>query len=78
MSNIRSNLFKKELSLEEAKDDQKKISGMINELKKKLDPNKKGHPLKTDKRERVEEFIENVEQIYKIRKDIINAFEKIT
>ena len=76
-NNFGSTLCTKKLSLDEAKDEQKEILDMTNDLKKKSRPDKIGHLLWHDKQNQVEKLTENAKTLYKTKSDIINAFKKL-
>ena len=68
--NFGSKLFTKDLSLNEAENEQK-------DLEKKFRPDKIGRPLGKNNKKKAEELIENTKQFYKTRNDIIEAFKKL-
>ena len=63
-------LFNGTMSLKEAKEQQEKISGIINELEKKIDPNKSARPLGKDNTDNLKDLIKNGNGILKTRADI--------
>ena len=65
------------MSLDEARDEQKEILKMINELEKKFRPDKIGRPLEKNKQNVTEKLIENAKKLYKARNEIIDAFKKL-
>ena len=70
-------LFNYKISLEEAKEQQKEILGIINELKKRTDSNKQGHPLSKKNEDDAKNLIKNAEDILDTRENIINVFKKL-
>ena len=67
-------IYTKNLSLDEAKDEQKEMSDLIDELEKKINVNRTGPKLKNKNKKAIEEVIKNPKQLYKTRNNIINAF----
>ena len=65
----------KHLSLNEAKDKQKEMSHLIDELEEKINVNRTGLKLKDKNKKAIKEIIKNEKQLYKTKNDIINAFE---
>ena len=77
LSNFGSNLFTKNISLDETIEEQKEILDKINDLKKNFRPDKIGRPYGKDKKDRADKFIENAKKLYKTSGDIIDAFKKL-
>ena len=77
LMNFGSNLFTKNLSLNEAESEQKHIFKMINDLGKKFRPEKIGHSLGKNNKKKAEELVENAKQLYKTRNDIIETFKEL-
>ena len=68
-------LFKGLIPLKKAKEQQEKISGIINELKR-IHINKPGRPLSKDNKDEIENLVKNAKDILKTRRDIIKAYKK--
>ena len=77
LMNFGSNLFTKNLSLNEAESEQKHIFKMINDLGKKFRPEKIGHSLGKNNKKKAEELVEDAKQLYKTRNDIIETFKEL-
>ena len=75
LTNFGSKIFTKTLSLDKARDEQKEILGMINELEKKFGSDRLGRSLGKDKQEKAKDLIKNTKKLFKTRNDIIDAFE---
>ena len=58
-----------------AEEQQKNISDIINEVEKKIDPNKHGLPRSKDNKDDAENLIKSAKDILKTRSDIIKAYK---
>ena len=64
-------IYNGKLSSNEAKDKQKEMLNLIDELEEKLNPNRPGPKLRDKNKKSMEEVIKNARQLYKIRNNIV-------
>ena len=73
--NFAEDLYKGDLSFDEAKKEQEEMLKKINELKKRIKPAAGSGPKKSNK-EKMENVVTNAEVIYNFRNKIINTIKK--